>query len=165
MPGSGKTAVGGILASRLGWEFVDTDKCIEGCEGMPLQAVLDRLGEEAFRRLEEETVLALDPKGPAVISTGGSVVYSEAAMRHLEGISSVFFLAVTLDAIRSHIGAESPRGIIGLSEGGLEGLLEERLPLYLRYAGAVVLIGPEGPEAAAGKILSRLPPDWQKQTP
>ena len=37
MPGSGKSAVGKIVASRLGWKFVDTDKRIEEVHGLPLQ--------------------------------------------------------------------------------------------------------------------------------
>ena len=41
MPGSGKSAVGKIIASRLGWHFLDTDKYIEERHGTPLQALID----------------------------------------------------------------------------------------------------------------------------
>src|SRR6185369_16503858 len=132
MPGSGKSAVGKIVALRLGWKFVDTDKKIEERYAMPLQALIDRVGEGEFRRLEEETILQMGFAGPAVISTGGSVVYSEAAMRHLAALSIVVFLDVSLDDIRTHIGSQAPRGLIGLTAGGLEELLMERLPLYRR---------------------------------
>jgi shikimate kinase len=162
MPGSGKSAVGRIVASRLGWQFVDTDKIMEERYQLPLQSLIDHVGEASFRRLEEETILALETIEPAVISTGGSVVYSEAAMRHLAAISTVIFLDACLDAIRSHIALEVPRGIVGLAAGGLEELFQERLPLYRRYASVTVPLCPETPEAAADKLLSGLPRDWQK---
>ena len=162
MPGSGKSAVGKILASRLGWKFVDTDKDIEKRHGLPLQTLIDSVGEAEFRRLEEETILDLALSEPAVISTGGSVVYSEPAMRHLAALSKVVFLDVGLDAVRAHIQSEAPRGIIGLTAAGsLEKLLQERLPLYRRYASVSVSFDAENPEEAASKILSELPPDWQ----
>jgi shikimate kinase len=161
MPGSGKSAVGKIVASRLGWEFVDTDKCIEARHGLPLQALVDRVGEASFRRLEEEAILGLEISRPAVISTGGSVVYSEQAMRHLAGFSTIVFLEVTLEAIHQHIDSEAPRGIVGLAAGGLEELFLERQPLYRRYAKVTVSFCRETPEEAAVKILSELPQDWQ----
>ena len=162
MPGSGKSAVGKIIAARLGWEFMDTDKSIEERHGLPLQALIEKVGEASFRRLEEETILRLEVSGPAVISTGGSVVYSDPAMRHLAAISTVVFLDAPLEALRRHIQSEAPRGIVGLTAGGLEELFQERLPLYRRYAGLTVSFGPESPEAAASKILSELPQDWQR---
>ena len=161
MPGSGKSAVGKIIASRLGWRFLDTDKCIEERHGMPLQALIDKVGEASFRRLEEETILSLNFSKPAVISTGGSVIYSAPAMRHLAEISIIVFLDATMEAIRTHIASEAPRGIVGLSNGGLEELFRERLPLYRSYAGVVVPFGTETPEAAASKVLSCLPQQWQ----
>jgi shikimate kinase len=161
MPGSGKSAVGRILAARLGWKFDDTDKDIERRHGLPLQALVDAVGDAGFRRLEEQAVLQLSFSEPVVISTGGSVVYSQQAMEHLASLSTVVFLDVGIEAIRSHIQSEAPRGIVGLTAGGLEALLQERLPLYRRYATVVVSFGTETPEEAADKILAALPWNWQ----
>lgn len=157
MPGSGKSAVGRIIASRLGWTFLDTDKCIEERHGMALQALIDQVGDDRFRSIEEDAILKLSLAERTVISTGGSVVYSENAMRHLAAISTVIFLDAALEAIRSHIDAEAPRGIVGMTEGGLERLYRERLPYYRRYAALTVSFDCETPEEAATKILSQLP--------
>jgi shikimate kinase len=156
MPGSGKSAVGRIIASNLGWEFIDTDKLLEERHGMPLQALIDKMGDEAFRRLEEEAVLGLPFQEQIVISTGGSVIYSEAAMRHLLQISNVVFLDASLDAIKSHIAAEAPRGIIGMKHGSLEELYQARLPLYRYFATVSVKLDTETPEEAAEKVVSEL---------
>lgn len=162
MPGSGKSAVGRILAKRLGWEFVDTDKVIEARHQVALQLLIDRVGDEAFLHIEEQAILDLDLPGQAVISTGGSVVYSEPAMQRLSAHSSVVFIDASLEAIRAHIASEAPRGIIGLSAAGsLEGLLRERLPLYRRWADLVIPCSTESPEDEAERVLSQLPRDSQ----
>ena len=156
MPGSGKSSVGKILASLLGWRLLDTDKYIEERHGTPLQLLADRLGDRSFRQLEEETILRLDIAERTVISTGGSVVYSEAAMQRLAAISTVVFLDAAFEAIRAHIASEAPRGIIGMAEGGLEALFRERLPRYRHYAGVTVPCATETPEEVARKVLSAL---------
>lgn len=154
MPGSGKSAVGRIIAKRLGWEFIDTDLRIERRFGKKLQAVVDELDLEEFGRVEEETVLALAPEGPAVISTGGSVVYSEPAMRHLASFSTIVFLALPIHKLHERIAQEAPRGIVGLSEGGLDELYERRFALYRKYADHVVLLHDETLDEAVTRILS-----------
>jgi shikimate kinase len=154
MPGSGKTAVGTIVAARLGWGFIDTDKAIELRQGLPLQDVINAVGEEAFRRLEEDAVINLPVEERTVIATGGSVVYSEAAMGHLAAISTVVFLDAEMEAIRRHIASEAPRGIVGMPKGGLDGLYQERLPLYRQYADVTVNLTSETPEEAAEKVVA-----------
>ncbi len=154
MPGSGKSAIGRSVAARLGWEFIDTDHCIERRFGKKLQAVVDELDAEEFRRVEEETVLALVPRGRAVISTGGSVVYS-AAMRHLASLSTVVFLALPIQKLHERIASEAPRGIVGMSEGGLDDLYERRFALYQKHAHHVVLLNDETIEEAATRVLSQ----------
>lgn len=154
MPGSGKSAVGRIIADRLGWGFVDTDRCIEQRFGCSLQEVVDRFGA-GFRDIEEEAVLDLAPPEDTVISTGGSVVYSDAAMRHLASLSTVVFLAVPVQRIERRIARDAPRGIVGMNDAGIEGLNDERFPLYRRHAHLVVMLDAESAEDAATKVLSR----------
>lgn len=155
MPGSGKSAVGRIAAERLGWSFVDTDRCIEERFGCPLQELVDRAGSEGFRRIEEETVLLLNPGERTVIATGGSVVYSEAAMQHLAAISTVVFLDVPVQVLERHISLDGPRGIVGMNGGGIDALNEERFPLYQKHAHLIVLLHTETAEEVAAKVLSR----------
>ncbi|MBU5635373.1 shikimate kinase [Geomonas sp. Red69] len=155
MPGSGKSALGRIIATRLGWQFIDTDLCIERRFGKKLQAVVDQVGTEEFARIEEETVLGLTSEGAAVISTGGSVVYSEAAMRHLASISTIVFLDVPIHRLHPRIARAAPRGIVGMGEGGLEELYRRRFELYHKYAHSIVLLDGENLQDAATRIISQ----------
>ncbi|MEJ7653527.1 MAG: shikimate kinase [Chloroflexia bacterium] len=56
LSGSGKSTTGRSLAETLCAPFVDTDREIEHCAGMTVQAVFARLGESEFRRLEARCV-------------------------------------------------------------------------------------------------------------
>ncbi|QWV93536.1 shikimate kinase [Geomonas oryzisoli] len=155
MPGSGKSAIGRVIATRLGWDFIDTDHCIEKRFGKKLQAVVDQVGAEEFARIEEETVLALPAEGPMVISTGGSVVYSDAAMSHLAAISTVVFLDVPIQRLHGRIARAAPRGIVGMGAGGLEELYQNRFELYHKYAHSIVLLHGENLQEAATRVITQ----------
>ena len=51
-PGAGKSAVGPLLADRLGVEFRDTDAEVGTAAGKPVGDIFIENGEEAFRELE-----------------------------------------------------------------------------------------------------------------
>ena len=137
MPGSGKSTVGVLVAKRLGLGFVDTDLLIQQQAGRTLQEIVDQDGYLALRRIEEQVLLALEVGGQ-VISTGGSAVYSEAAMTHLRQNGTVVFLDIPLEEVRRRIGNYSLRGISRRPDQSLEALFEERFALYTRYADLTI---------------------------
>ncbi|HIC97788.1 MAG TPA: shikimate kinase, partial [Aquificaceae bacterium] len=71
--GSGKTTVGGIVARRLGWEFLDTDEEIEKKEGMSVKDIFTRKGELYFRKLELEVLKEVSGRESVVVATGGGL--------------------------------------------------------------------------------------------
>lgn len=137
MPGSGKSTVGVLLAKRLGLGFVDTDLLIQEKTGRTLQEIVNHDGYQTLRQIEEEVLLALDVRHK-VISTGGSAVYSAAAMAHLKGNGVVVFLDIPLDLVIERIGDHSMRGISRRPGQSLKALFVERFDLYSRYADLVV---------------------------
>jgi len=137
MPGSGKSTVGVLLAKRLGMGFVDTDLLIQERAGRTLQDIVDHDGYQTLRHIEEEVLLALNVRHK-VISTGGSAVYSAAAMGHLKATGVVVFLDIPLDLVIERIGDHSMRGISRRPDQSLKALFVERFDLYSRYADLVV---------------------------
>lgn len=133
MPGSGKSTVGVLVAKRLGLGFVDTDLLIQQEAGRTLQEIVDRDGYQALRKIEEQVLLNLTVENH-VISTGGSAVYSDAAMRHLKPSGTVVFLDIPLDVVIERIGDYSLRGISRRPDQSLAELFDERFALYSRYA-------------------------------
>ncbi|HXV36207.1 MAG TPA: shikimate kinase [Myxococcota bacterium] len=133
MPGAGKSTLGVLLAKRTARSFLDTDLLIQQAEGASLQQIIASRGVAAFRAIEERIVRALDCSR-TVVATGGSVVYSEAAMRHLGRIGCRIFLDVPLDELERRLGDLDQRGVIRGPGQDFGELLDERRPLYERWA-------------------------------
>jgi len=75
--GSGKTSVGRLLASQLGYDFVDLDAFIVEQEGSSINEVFAGGGEQVFREMETASLATLAERQKMVLSTGGGVVLRE----------------------------------------------------------------------------------------
>jgi shikimate kinase len=133
MAGAGKSTVGPLLARILSYDFVDVDELIEADQQQSLQALVDRHGPAWFRLLEERILLGLDLQ-QHVIATGGSAVYGEAGMAHLQQHGLVVFLDVELAVLEARVGDGAARGLAREEGQSFGQLFAERQPLYRRYA-------------------------------
>ena len=155
MPGAGKTTVGQVLANRLNWAFLDTDKIIESLYGTRLQAITDHFGKEEFLKIEGKIICTLDASR-CVIATGGSVVYDRSAMEKLKSLGPVVFLDVPLSVLLKRIEKEPERGIAMAPGQTLEDLFNEREKLYKKYADTVIYTDDLSADKLAEEILNRL---------
>lgn len=133
----GKSTIGVLLAKAVSRDFIDTDVYIQAREGRSLQEIIDRRGLEEFCRVEERHVLSLACRGK-VMATGGSVVYSEAAMEYLGARGVIVHLTLDLQAIKKRLTNLDSRGVVLAPGKTLDLLYEERLPLYKQYADFTV---------------------------
>ena len=81
MRGSGKTYLGQIAASELGWEYVDADQYLEDAHKMTCKEFVMKHGWDEFRATETRLlpeILTLKPT-KTVISLGGGIVETKAA--------------------------------------------------------------------------------------
>jgi len=144
MPGVGKSIIGRELAKKLNYRFLDIDEIIEKRTKLKLQKILDDFGDDKFLEIEEKTILELNKFNNYIISPGGSVVYSQRAMKFLKKKSIIIFLDISFKLIKEYLlnlsKSLSKRGIVGLKNKGLETLFKERLPLYKKYADITVKI-------------------------
>lgn len=75
MMGSGKTAVGEIVAKRMGtYNFLDTDNIIESATGLTIPEIFESEGEEEFRNIEAQVLDSVHAHVRCVVSTGGGIV-------------------------------------------------------------------------------------------
>lgn len=155
MPGAGKSTVGVILAKRISRGFVDTDILIQTATGRSLQDVVDRDGHMVLRETEERILLRLHETN-CVVATGGSAVYSQAAMDHLKQNGVVVFLDVDLPTLRRRVRDYESRGLAKRPDQSFAELFEERHALYLRYADVVLDCSHLTPEEVCGEIEMRL---------
>ncbi|NDH41110.1 MAG: shikimate kinase [Gammaproteobacteria bacterium] len=155
MPGSGKSTVGATLARALGLELVDADGLIEAQEQQTLQQIMDTRGNAVFRAIEEQ-VLTQMPLFSSVISTGGSVIYSEKIMARLSAHSTVVYLRARFETIEYRVSLAPHRGIASDGEQTLRDLYEERVPLYERYGDIVVDCDDVTPKQITATIIQKL---------
>lgn len=141
MPGSGKSTVGVLAAKALGYLFTDVDLLISSRAGKPLQAILEEDGTEAFLVMEEQAGCTLTARR-TVIATGGSMVLSEAAMRHLKSMGKVVFIDVPFAEIERRVTNITTRGIVFHRSETLADVFRQRTPLYQRYADITVTVHP-----------------------
>ena len=137
MPACGKSTVGVVLAKTAGMNFIDTDLLIQQQEGMILQEILNQRGQDAFLKIEEKVLCSLDCND-AVISTGGSAVYSEAGMKHLKEDGKIVYLNLPLNEIENRLQNIKTRGIAMERGQTLSDLYEKRIPLYEKYSDIII---------------------------
>lgn len=132
MPAVGKSTVGHLLAKKMGFAFLDSDELIQSKEQATLSRIIERKGLEEFLKIEEAHLLSITCSNH-IIATGGSVVYSRAAMAHLSRISTILYLSIDLDILLTRLSDTTSRGVAIPSGKTIQDLYKERIPLYDTY--------------------------------
>ncbi len=134
MMGAGKSAIGPILARRLGLPFIDTDAEIVRATGQSIAALFDAEGEPAFREREQNAIAAIAGR-EAVVALGGGAVASGAARARVAGLGSMVYLRARPQTLLSRLGDCRERPLLRDVDPSkrlerLRSLLEERREGY-----------------------------------
>ncbi|MCI8284497.1 MAG: shikimate kinase [Firmicutes bacterium] len=155
MPASGKSTLGVVLAKTLGMQFLDTDLLIQKETGEKLQDIIDTEGMEGFLKIEEK-ILSYVSAENSVISTGGSAVYSDKAMKHLKSMGRVVYIELSLEEISRRLDNIKTRGIAMNPGESLKDLYNARIPLYEKYADITLNCEGLGIEYSIEKLADKL---------
>lgn len=156
-PGSGKTTVGELLATRLGLAFRDTDADVETTAGMPIAQLFVEKGEPYFRDLEVEAVRTALAEHDGILSLGGGAVMREETRAALAGQHVVYLEVDAAEAAR-RVGLNTARPLLlGNVRGQLSQLLAQRRPLYEQVAAVTVSTVGHSAEEIADLIAKELP--------
>lgn len=153
--GSGKSTVGPLIASRLGWRFLDVDDVLEAEAGCTIAEIFARHGESYFRNLEHAAIASLAATDNLVLALGGGAIEHAdtrdlllntpgALLVHLE-----VELATTLTRCS---GTERTRPILA-DHANLAARYERRLPLY-RSAHVSIPVDALTPDEVAAAVLN-----------
>ena len=133
MPGVGKSTVGVVVAKRLGFGFTDSDLLIQDKYNKLLHELIEENGIAGFWQMENDVNASISCT-KMVIATGGSACYGDEAMKHLGEIGVIIYLKLGYESLKERLGDLNARGVTLRPGQDLYGLLEERTPLYERYA-------------------------------
>ncbi|MDD5081970.1 MAG: shikimate kinase [Dehalococcoidales bacterium] len=137
MAGVGKSTIGRLLADALGFAFTDLDEYIRTKNGHTVQEIIDRKGEAALPRIEEQRLYEVD-LARRVVAPGGSIVYRPDLMEYLRRHAVLVYLDDSIENIEKRLTNATTRGIVGLKSKSLRQIYDERKPLYSRYADITV---------------------------
>ncbi|HET8701546.1 MAG TPA: shikimate kinase AroK [Nitrococcus sp.] len=137
--GAGKSAVGRLLAQRLGRHFYDSDRILEERTGVDIARIFDVEGEAGFRAREEAMLQELTQRADVVLATGGGAVIRESNRACLRERGLIVFLRASIDtqlmrtrhSDRPLLQTENPRA-------RLQELMHVRAPLYETLADIIV---------------------------
>ncbi len=154
--GAGKSAVGRLLAKRLGRCFVETDDMISAQEGRPVPEIFAAKGEAYFRDREAETLGLLKLKQGDVIATGGGFPCREGRMETLKALGTVIWLCADFDTLYARAARAGVRPMLdGKTREEVKALYEARIPYY-RQAHLTVDTAAMGVDQAVNQILALL---------
>ena len=149
MPGSGKSAVGRILAGKTGRSLADTDQLVTEKAGKPIPDIFRENGEPAFRDLESEIIRELSKHGGQIISTGGGAVLRPENVNALRQNGRLFWLDRDPEALVP----TDDRPLADTAEK-MKQLYRVREPIYRAAADEIIPVTGT-PENAADNIESR----------
>jgi shikimate kinase len=162
MMGSGKTTVGRLVATQLGWAYVDSDEQVCRRTGRSVREIFETDGEAAFRR--EETAALHEaaqesPAGPAVVAVAGGAVLDPANRALLARTGPLVWLHASAEVLAGRVRAGvDHRPLLGDDpEAALAALGELRRPLYEELADLVVDAATRSPSRVAEEIVA-----WQR---
>ncbi len=154
--GTGKSAVGELLARRLGMTLVNMDEAIVEKAGMRIPEIVEKQGWTHFRDLESEVARDLSGRDGLIIDTGGGVIERDENVATLKRNGVVFWLTAPVDVIVTRIedGTERPALTDGKSfTDEVAEVLERRNPLYEAAAHHVVATEAGTPDEIAAAVI------------
>lgn len=155
MAAAGKSTLGELLAKRLDWGQLDTDRYLESYYAQPLQSILDTFGLKEFLRIEEHLVSELN-LARTIISTGGSVIYGPAAVARLKKLGPIVLLDIDEETFVDRVGNGENRGLAIAPGKTMRDLYNERQPLYRAAADITVNTAESSPEECVDIILEHI---------
>lgn len=132
--GSGKTSLGKLLAKKLNFDFLDTDRHIEEQENCSIQEIFNSKGESYFRELEHQLLKNISQsKKATVFSTGGGMPIFNENLYIMKEKGIVIFLNVPLGMLYFRLKNDTTRPLLSSKENllnFLETTLNQRIPIY-----------------------------------
>jgi shikimate kinase len=97
--GSGKSIIGKIMAKKLNFKHIDSDKLIENNTKTSINEIFNNNGEDYFRKIEENTITGLKNNKNIVLSLGGGSILSKKVRNLLRLNYVTIFLDVEINIL------------------------------------------------------------------
>jgi len=133
MMGCGKSAIGKMLAGKLGLVFKDADQEIEEAADRSVADIFAEYGEDEFRRLENRVIERVLGEGPLVLALGGGAFMSEDTRGTIKNAALSIWLKADVDVLVERVKRKPGKRPL-LAKGDpkqiIKELLAKRQPVY-----------------------------------
>lgn len=156
--GAGKTTVGRVLASELGWDFTDLDDRVIARESRAIADIFRTSGEAHFRQVETECLrdlLCNHPERMVLALGGGAIVQKQNATMIREAGLPVAFLDAAPGILLERCAPEAATRPLLADENQFRQLYEARRDSYMS-AGVRFETASLSPHQVAENIIRRL---------
>lgn len=152
--GAGKTTIGRVLARRVGYAFIDSDREIESRTGVSLPTIFEIEGEEGFRRRESQVIADVSRLTGQIVATGGGAVLRAENRKNLKASGWIIYLDVPLPTLCERTRHDKNRPLLQVSNPlqKLRELHVQRDPLYREIADLVI----SGSRLTAQSVLNQM---------
>lgn len=139
MMGSGKSAVGRLVALHQDCPFVDTDTVVEHLAERPIRQIFAEEGEAWFREVEAAAVGSL-VSHDGVVATGGGVVLRDDSVAAMRSSGPVVWLRASIETLLARVGGDDHRPLLAGAPMAdrLAAMMAERAERYAAAAGVVI---------------------------
>ena len=155
MMGSGKTSVGRGVADRLGLAFVDSDDAVIDSSGRNIEALFDD-GEDVFRAIEREIIVALAASDDQVVATGGGAVLDADNVAAMRASGTTILLEADSQTLQTRLAGATGRPL--LSNGGdIAAIARNRAAVYARSADVTIDTAARSVEDVVDEVVACVP--------
>lgn len=130
--GSGKSAVGRVLAEALDLPLFDLDDEIEARSGITIPEIFASQGESGFRAVEKQTLGVLLTPDEKIVSLGGGALTRPAVREMAENSGQIVLLTASIDELLARMENDPTQRplLAGDRRTQLQGMLDKRGPHY-----------------------------------
>jgi len=159
MMGCGKSTIGPLLATQLGYNFLDTDTTIEKLVSQSIAELFQTVGEPEFRKIETQVLAEVSAYVRLIVATGGGIAIEPENWNHLhQGL--VIWLDPSVDLLVERLQGDTTRPLLATDEDLQTKLARIRSERRHRYAEADLHISIDrhlAPEEIVDRILTAIP--------
>ena len=157
MLGAGKTTVGELLATKLNRELKDIDCVIEQEQKKSIIEIFTDDGEEAFRKLESETIEKFSNMSDLIISTGGGALEKANNLSNLQKNGIIIYLKADIEELFKRVKNETQRPLLKEQDPleVIKKLIKKRKKFYL-MADITIITDNKSPEKITEEIIKAI---------
>lgn len=156
--GAGKSTIARTLVRELNCPLVEMDERIVQEQGMSINDIFDKYGEDYFRDIESQLILDLGKQEASVISCGGGVVVRPQNTQYMKQSGRIVFLRATPETVYERVKNSNDRPILNghMNVEYIAQLMEKRRSLYEAAADITIATDDRTREEICQEILKRL---------